>query len=84
MVESESCSVCRRAPLVGESVTVLERGRREAAVCDLCGGKPRAAALGEPIRRERVRTAAGAENVQRVFPRPVVPERRRVAAKPPA
>ena len=71
MEEFDRCSVCSRTPLVGESVTVLARGRREAPVCDLCLEKPRTAQLGEPLRRERVRNAAGAETVERVFPTPV-------------
>jgi hypothetical protein len=84
VVESESCVVCGRAPLVGESVTVVASGRREAAVCDLCGAKPRALSLGEPVRRERVRTAAGAANVHTAFPRPVLPDRQPAAASPSA
>jgi hypothetical protein len=80
MEEFTRCSVCDRTPLVGEGVTVRERGRREALVCDLCADNPRALALGEPVRRERIRSAAGAANVERVFPRPVVP----VPEQPPA
>ena len=75
MEEFAPCSVCSRTPLVGESVTVLARGRREAAVCDLCRRTPRATQLGEPLRRDRVRSTAGAETVQRVYPRPVPVER---------
>jgi hypothetical protein len=71
MEEFCRCSVCSRTPVVGEEVSVLERGRHEAVVCDLCLAKPRATQLGEAIRRERIRTAAGAENVQRIFPTPV-------------
>ena len=74
MEEFSRCSVCSRTPLVGEAVTVLARGRREAPVCDLCREKPRAAQLGEPVRRDRVRSAAGAETVRRLFPTPA-PER---------
>ncbi len=73
MEESEHCSVCSRTPLVGEGVTVRQMGRREAFVCDLCLGKPRAATLGDTVRRDRVRSAEGAANVARVFPTPVVP-----------
>jgi hypothetical protein len=82
MEEFSCCSVCCRTPLVGESVTVLARGRREAPVCDLCRRKPRAAQLGERVRRDRVRSAAGAETVRRIFPTPVPAER--PAARPAA
>jgi len=71
MDEFSQCAICSRMPLVGEGVTVLQRGRREAIVCDPCIAKPRAAELGEPVRRERMKTAAGAETVQRIIPRPV-------------
>jgi hypothetical protein len=71
MEEFTHCAVCDRTPLVGEGMIVLEKGRREAAVCSLCLAKPRAAALGEPIREERVRTAVGAATVHRVIPTPV-------------
>ena len=71
MDEFSQCAICFRMPLVGEGVTVLQRGRREAIVCDPCIAKPRAAELGEPVRRERMKTAAGAETVQRIIPRPV-------------
>jgi len=93
MEELRPCSVCARIPLVGEEVTVVVaprgRGRDGAAapesmICDLCLCKPRAAALGEPIRRERVRSAAGAASVRRVFPRPVQPAERRGARPAPA
>jgi hypothetical protein len=57
MNEFESCSVCTRTPLVGEAVTVLGGRGREAVVCDLCLERPRAARLGVPLRRERVRAA---------------------------
>jgi hypothetical protein len=73
--------VCARAPLVGESVTIRRQGRRESPVCDLCGEKPRATALGEPVRRDRVHTAVGAASVIRIFPRPAaVPQPQRPAA----
>jgi hypothetical protein len=68
MDEFDHCSVCARTPLVGEGITVLRRGESEAMVCDLCLAKPRAAALGERIRRDRVRTAAGAETVRIATP----------------
>ena len=71
MDEFSQCAICSRMPLVGEGVTVMQRGRREAIVCDPCIAKPRAAELGEPVRRERMKTAAGAETVQRIIPRPV-------------
>lgn len=73
MEEFARCSVCARTPLVGEGVTVMQKGRREALVCDLCPAKPRAAALGEPVRRERIRSAEGASTVERLYPRPVFP-----------
>lgn len=67
----------------------MQRGRREAAVCDLCLGKPRASSLGVLARRDRVRSAEGAINVTRVFPTPVVPApsapaRRTAATQAPA
>jgi hypothetical protein len=68
MDEFDRCSVCARTPLVGEGVTVLRRADREATVCDLCLAKPRAATLGEEIRRDRVRTAAGADTVRLATP----------------
>ena len=71
MEEFARCSVCARTPLVGEGFTVFGVERRELLVCDLCQAKPRAQALGEPLRRGRVKTAAGAESVQRIYPRPV-------------
>jgi hypothetical protein len=73
MDEFAHCSVCARTPLVGEQVSVVRRGRREAIVCDQCLRTPRAQAMGEPIGRERIRSTAGAENVARIFPRPVEP-----------
>jgi hypothetical protein len=48
-------------------------GQRESAVCDLCLERPRTAALGEPARRERVRSTAGAANVHRAWPVPREP-----------
>jgi hypothetical protein len=71
MQEFTRCAVCDRMPLVGEGMTVLSRGRREAPVCGLCLAKPRAQALGEPVREGRVRSAAGAETVRRITPAPV-------------
>jgi ribosome-binding protein aMBF1 (putative translation factor) len=65
MEEFASCSVCSRTPLVGEQITVLRGEGGELAVCDLCRLRPRAEALGEPARRERVHTVAGAANVRR-------------------
>ncbi|MFN8159932.1 MAG: hypothetical protein U0R52_02650 [Solirubrobacterales bacterium] len=73
MEEASRCSVCTRTPLVGETVTIVHDGSRESAVCDLCASKPRAASLGEPARRERVRSATGAANVRRIFPSPPSP-----------
>jgi hypothetical protein len=48
----------------------MHKGQRESPVCDLCLERPRAAALGEPARRERVRSTAGAANVRRAWPMP--------------
>ena len=76
MDEFDRCSVCARTPLVGEGITVLRRGDREAMVCDLCLAKPRAAALGEQIRRDRVRTTAGADTVR--IATPVAAKRRQL------
>ncbi len=73
MDEYRRCSVCARTPLVGEQVTVMQNGHREALVCDQCLGAPRAEALGEAVGCERVRSAAGAANVSRIYPRPVAP-----------
>lgn len=71
MEDFDHCAVCRRVPLVGEGFTMVGGGRGEQLVCDLCLAKPRTAALGEPLRRGRMKTAAGAANVQRIYPRPV-------------
>ncbi len=76
MDEFARCSICARTPLIGEQVTVMQKGRREATVCDQCLGAPRAGSLGETRGRERVRSAAGAANVERIYPRPVAPEPR--------
>lgn len=73
MEDFARCSVCARTPLVGETVTVKVLGRRESLVCDLCAENPRARALGEAARRERIRSAVGAATVERVYPRPVTP-----------
>jgi len=70
MEESVRCSVCARTPLVGEEVTMMRGARRESVVCDPCLERPRAAQLGDVVRRERVRSAAGAETVRRVWPEP--------------
>lgn len=64
MDEFTVCSACSRTPLVGEVVTVMRGERRESAVCDLCLERPRTAALGRPVRSERIRSAAGAANVR--------------------
>lgn len=71
MDEFTRCQVCTRTPLVGEEVTVMRRGRREAIVCDQCISAPRVTTLGEAVGHERIRSAEGAANVERVFPRPV-------------
>jgi hypothetical protein len=70
MDEFTRCSACSRTPLVGEEITVMRTGRRECAICDLCLECPRATALGEAIRRERIRSVAGAANVRRAWPAP--------------
>jgi hypothetical protein len=70
MDEFTPCKICLRTPLVGEQVTIMRTGERESAVCDLCLGRPRAAALGEQQRRERVRSLEGAETVIRSWPTP--------------
>jgi hypothetical protein len=68
------CSICLRTPLVGEEVTIIRKGELESAVCDLCLERPRAA-LGEQLRRERVRSIEGAETVIRSWPTPAPGER---------
>jgi hypothetical protein len=79
------CAVCARMPLVGEGITVYRaKGGTDIGVCDLCLEKPRTRTLGEPVRRDRVRSAAGAANVQRIFPRPVGPRPGGAPATPPA
>jgi hypothetical protein len=70
MEEFTPCSVCSRTPLVGERVSVLSSGRRESFVCELCLERPRVQALGEVVRRERIRSNAGAANVRREWPVP--------------
>jgi hypothetical protein len=70
MDEFVACGVCARTPLIGERVAVMSRAEIEVAVCDLCLRNPRVAALGEQVRRERVRSVAGAANVRRAWPRP--------------
>jgi hypothetical protein len=70
MEEFTSCSVCSRTPLVGEEMALIGDGSRESAVCDLCLERPRAAALGEILRRERVRSTEGAATVARAWPTP--------------
>ena len=73
MDEFSPCSVCARTPLVGEQVSIVQKGRREAIICDQCLRTPRARALGEVTGRDRIQSAAGAANVERIFPRPVLP-----------
>jgi hypothetical protein len=73
MDEFTRCSACSRTPLIGEEMTVMLKGQRESAVCDLCLERPRTAALGEPARRERVHSTAGAANVRRAWPVPSQP-----------
>jgi hypothetical protein len=71
MDEFSTCFVCGRHPLVGEETTVVTNGVRETPVCDLCLSNPRVAGLGEPARRERIRTAEGEATVRRLIPEPV-------------
>jgi len=83
MDEFTPCFVCDRLPLVGEPVDVMADGEREYLVCDNCAANPRATALGEVIRRDRIRSAEGAENVHRIYPHPTritAPEPSRTAA----
>jgi hypothetical protein len=82
MDEFARCSVCARTPIVGETVSLFRTGRRERPVCDLCIAKPRAQALGDPVGRVRVRSAAGAANVHRIFPEPVLAPGRAEPARP--
>jgi hypothetical protein len=65
LCESSQCAACARNPLAGEQVTVYRNGAGDAYLCDQCVWSPACAALGEPIRRERVRTTAGALSVRR-------------------
>jgi hypothetical protein len=81
MVEFTRCAICRRTPLVGEEITVVRRGGRESVVCDLCLERPRTTALGETLRRERVRSTAGAANVHRAWPAPAPELAQPVAAR---
>ena len=67
----QHCAVCARTPLVGEGFTMVGGEGRAALVCDLCLENPRAAALGEHLRRGRMKSAAGAANVSRIYPKPV-------------
>ena len=71
MNEFTDCFICGRNPLVGEEVMVFSNGGRETAVCDLCLSNPRAAALGEQVGRERIRSTEGAATVRRLIPVPV-------------
>jgi hypothetical protein len=70
MDEFTRCSACPRHPLVGEWVTLMCDGGVESPVCDLCLDRPRSIALGEPKRRERIRTVAGAANIRLLAPVP--------------
>jgi hypothetical protein len=65
MQEFTPCSVCGRTPVIGERVSVMSTGRRESPVCELCLERPRARALGNLVRTERVRSTAGAATVRR-------------------
>ena len=75
MNEFTNCFICGRHPLVGEEVTVFADGTRDTPVCDLCEPNPRAAALGEPAGRERIRSVEGAATVRRLIPVPVTARR---------
>jgi hypothetical protein len=70
MDEFTCCAVCSRTALIGEQVTVIVGEGRESPVCDLCLERPRASGLGEPLRRERIRSVAGGQSVQRIWPVP--------------
>jgi hypothetical protein len=76
MDEFTSCAVCKRTPLVGEGITVMNSGGSESAVCDLCLERPRTAALGEAVRRDRIRSGAGAATVRRSWPVPAAETQR--------
>jgi hypothetical protein len=78
MQEFTPCSVCQRTPLVGEWVSLMSNGPRESPVCELCLDRPRSAMLGDVVRRERIRSAAGAANVRREWPAPVTEPAERV------
>jgi hypothetical protein len=80
MEEFTRCTVCTRTPLVGEQTTVMSTGQRESPVCDLCLDRPRAETLGEAVRRERIRSTAGAANVRRAWPVPAPKPAQPVAA----
>ena len=71
MDEFTNCFICGRHPLVGEEVTLIADGSRETPICDCCLPNPRAAALGEAIGRERIRSSEGAATVRRLIPVPV-------------
>lgn len=71
MNEFTDCFICGRNPLVGEEVMVFADGGRETAVCDPCLSNPRAAAMGDPVDRERIRSTEGAATVRRLIPVPV-------------
>ena len=70
MDEFTRCSVCTRTPLIGEQIAVMSLGQNESPVCELCLERPRTDVLGEIVRRERVRSTAGAANVRRAWPVP--------------
>lgn len=60
------CAACGRAPLVGEWATLRRGDGGEGWVCELCDRDGEADGHGRPVRRERVRTVAGAINVRRL------------------
>ena len=71
MNEFTDCFICGRNPLVGDEVMVFSNSGRDTAVCDPCLSNPRAAAMGDRVGRERIRSAEGAATVRRLIPVPV-------------
>ena len=63
---SVHCIACGRTPLVGETVTVHRADGADACACDVCLGSSRADKIGEPFRRDGVRTTGGALTVRRI------------------
>jgi hypothetical protein len=65
LADRSSCSVCRRALLVGERFGVLASEERERAVCELCLATMPDRKLGDPVRVERVRASERALIIKR-------------------